>query len=151
MGKTDPEAATHRQQSMLIVPADTPGVAIGRSYPVFGRHDQHGHCLVEFDEVRVPAPHLLGEEGGGFAAAQARLGPGRIHHVMRALGAGERALAMMVLARRRNGSPSAGRWPSSPRSGSGSRSPASSSSRLGPCATGPRTSSTARATRRRGT
>ncbi len=96
MGKTDPEAATHRQQSMLIVPADTPGVRIGRSYPVFGRHDQHGHCLVEFDEVRVPASNLLGEEGGGFAAAQARLGPGRIHHVMRALGAGERALAMMV-------------------------------------------------------
>ena len=96
MGKTDPEAATHRQQSMLIVPADAPGVSIKRSYPVFGHHDQHGHCLVEFDEVRVPVTHLLGEEGGGFAAAQARLGPGRIHHVMRALGAGERALAMMV-------------------------------------------------------
>jgi acyl-CoA dehydrogenase len=96
MGKTDPEAATHRQQSMLIVAADTPGVSINRSYPVFGHHDQHGHCLVEFDEVRVPVTNLLGEEGGGFAAAQARLGPGRIHHVMRALGAGERALAMMV-------------------------------------------------------
>jgi acyl-CoA dehydrogenase len=96
MGKTDPEAATHRQQSMLIVPADAPGVSIKRSYPVFGHHDQHGHCLVEFDEVRVPVANLLGEEGGGFAAAQARLGPGRIHHVMRALGAGERALAMMV-------------------------------------------------------
>jgi acyl-CoA dehydrogenase len=96
MGKTDPEAATHRQQSMLIVPADAPGVSIKRSYPVFGHHDQHGHCLVEFDEVRVPVADLLGEEGGGFAAAQARLGPGRIHHVMRALGAGERALAMMV-------------------------------------------------------
>ncbi|MBV9831080.1 MAG: acyl-CoA dehydrogenase family protein [Marmoricola sp.] len=96
MGKTDPGAATHRQQSMLIVPADTAGVRIGRSYPVFGRQDQHGHCLVEFDDVRVPVANLLGEEGGGFAAAQARLGPGRIHHVMRALGAGERALAMMV-------------------------------------------------------
>ena len=96
MGKTDPEAATHRQQSMIIVPADTPGVSIERSYPVFGRQDQHGHCVVEFDDVRVPAANLLGEEGGGFAAAQARLGPGRIHHVMRALGAGERALAMMV-------------------------------------------------------
>jgi acyl-CoA dehydrogenase len=81
---------------MLIVPADTPGVRIRRSYPVFGYHDQHGHCLVELDEVRVPVSNLLGEEGGGFAAAQARLGPGRIHHVMRALGAGERALAMMV-------------------------------------------------------
>jgi acyl-CoA dehydrogenase len=96
MGKTDPEAATHRQQSMIIVPADTPGVAIKRSYPVFGRHDQHGHCVIEFTDVRVPAENILGEEGGGFAAAQARLGPGRIHHVMRALGAGERALAMMV-------------------------------------------------------
>ncbi len=96
MGKTDPDAATHRQQSMLVVPADTPGVTIKRSYPVFGRHDQHGHCVVEFNDVRVPVANLLGEEGGGFAAAQARLGPGRIHHVMRALGAGERALSMMV-------------------------------------------------------
>ena len=96
MGKTDPDAATHRQQSMILVPADTPGVAIKRSYPVFGRHDQHGHCVIEFTDVRVPAGNILGEEGGGFAAAQARLGPGRIHHVMRALGAGERALAMMV-------------------------------------------------------
>jgi acyl-CoA dehydrogenase len=96
MGKTDPGAATHRQQSMIIVPADTPGVEIKRSYPVFGRHDQHGHCVIEFTDVRVPAENILGEEGGGFAAAQARLGPGRIHHVMRALGAGERALAMMV-------------------------------------------------------
>ncbi len=96
MGKTDPEAATHRQQSMILVPADTPGVDIQRSYPVFGRHDQHGHCVVQFNDVRVPAANILGEEGGGFAAAQARLGPGRIHHVMRALGAGERALAMMV-------------------------------------------------------
>jgi acyl-CoA dehydrogenase len=96
MGKTDPSAATHRQQSMVLVPADTPGVSIKRSFPVFGRHDQHGHCIVELDEVRVPAANILGEEGGGFAAAQARLGPGRIHHVMRALGAGERALAMMV-------------------------------------------------------
>jgi acyl-CoA dehydrogenase len=96
MGKTDPDAATHRQQSMLVLPADTPGVTIKRSYPVFGRHDQHGHCIVEFNDVRVPVANLLGEEGGGFAAAQARLGPGRIHHVMRALGAGERALSMMV-------------------------------------------------------
>ena len=96
MGKTDPDAATHRQQSMVIVPRDTPGVTIGRSVPVFGQVDQHGHCVTEFVDVRVPVANLLGEEGGGFAAAQARLGPGRIHHVMRALGAGERALAMTV-------------------------------------------------------
>ena len=96
MGKTDPEAATHRQQSMVIVPVDTPGVDIQRSLPVFGRQDQHGHCEVEFTDVRIPVTNILGEEGGGFAAAQARLGPGRIHHVMRALGAGERALLMMV-------------------------------------------------------
>ncbi|WP_246081531.1 acyl-CoA dehydrogenase family protein [Nocardioides litoris] len=96
MGKTDPDAATHRQQSMLLVPVDTPGVEVRRSLPVFGRQDQHGHCEVELTDVRVPVDHLLGEEGGGFANAQARLGPGRIHHVMRALGAGERALAMMV-------------------------------------------------------
>ncbi|WGX96245.1 acyl-CoA dehydrogenase family protein [Nocardioides sp. L-11A] len=96
MGKTDPGAATHRQQSMLIAPVDTPGVEIKRSYPVFGRQDQHGHTVIEFTDARVPVGNLLGEEGGGFAAAQMRLGPGRIHHVMRALGAGERALAMMV-------------------------------------------------------
>ena len=96
MGKTDPEAATHRQQSMVIVAADTPGVDIQRSLPVFGRQDQHGHCEVVFTDVRVPVSNVIGEEGGGFAAAQARLGPGRIHHVMRALGAGERALALMV-------------------------------------------------------
>lgn len=96
MGKTDPDAPTHRQQSMVIVPVDTPGVEIKRSYPVFGHQDQHGHCVIEFTDARVPVSNLLGEEGGGFAAAQMRLGPGRIHHVMRALGAGERALAMMV-------------------------------------------------------
>ncbi|MGZ4498682.1 MAG: acyl-CoA dehydrogenase family protein, partial [Nocardioides sp.] len=96
MGKTDPSAATHRQQSMVLVPRDTPGVVVGRNVPVFGHWDQHGHPTTEFHDVRVPVTHLLGEEGGGFAAAQARLGPGRIHHVMRALGAGERALALMV-------------------------------------------------------
>ncbi len=96
MGKTDPEAATHRQQSMVLVPVETPGVDLQRSSPVFGRQDQHGHSMVRFTDVRVPVANVLGEEGGGFAAAQARLGPGRIHHVMRALGAGERALAMMV-------------------------------------------------------
>jgi acyl-CoA dehydrogenase len=96
MGKTDPSAPVHRQQTMLLVPRDTPGVTIERDLPVFGHHDQHGHAVVAFDEVRVPVSNVIGEEGGGFAAAQARLGPGRIHHCMRALGAAERALALMV-------------------------------------------------------
>jgi acyl-CoA dehydrogenase len=96
MGKTDPTAPTHRQQTMVIVPRDTPGVTIVRDLPVFGHHDQHGHAEVRFDAVRVPVTNVVGEEGGGFAAAQARLGPGRIHHCMRALGAAERALALLV-------------------------------------------------------
>jgi acyl-CoA dehydrogenase len=97
MGKTDPDAAPHQQQTMVIVPIDTPGVQIVRSVPVFGRQDQHGHCEVVFDDVRVPIRNVIGEVGGGFAAAQARLGPGRIHHCMRAVGAAERALALLVL------------------------------------------------------
>jgi acyl-CoA dehydrogenase len=97
MGKTDPDAAPHQQQTMVIVPIDTPGVRIVRSVPVFGRQDQHGHCEVVFDDVRVPIRNVIGEVGGGFAAAQARLGPGRIHHCMRAVGAAERALALLVL------------------------------------------------------
>lgn len=96
MGKTDPDAAPHRQQSMVLVPVETPGVTIVRDVPVFGRHDQHGHCEVTYDDVRVPVSNILGEEGAGFAVAQARLGPGRIHHCMRALGAAERAMALMT-------------------------------------------------------
>jgi acyl-CoA dehydrogenase len=96
MGKTDPGGPPYRQQSMVLVPLDTPGVTVVRDLPVMGRHDQHGHAEVRFDGARVPVTNVLGEEGGGFAAAQARLGPGRIHHCMRALGAAERALAMMV-------------------------------------------------------
>ena len=96
MGKTDTEAETHRQQSMILVPVDTPGVRIVRDLPVMGHHDQHGHAEVVFEDVRVPVANLLGEEGSGFALAQARLGPGRIHHCMRALGAAERALALLV-------------------------------------------------------
>ncbi|MCC7364796.1 MAG: acyl-CoA dehydrogenase family protein [Dehalococcoidia bacterium] len=96
MGKTDPNAARHRQQSMIVVPKDTPGVTVERSLTVFGHEDRGGHGQVLFDNARVPADHLLGEEGGGFAISQARLGPGRIHHCMRAIGVAERALQIMV-------------------------------------------------------
>ena len=96
MGRTNPEAASHQQQSMILVPTVTPGVNLLRSTSVFGWQDQHGHAEVVYDDVRVPASNLLAQEGMGFAIAQARLGPGRIHHCMRAIGVAERALALMT-------------------------------------------------------
>jgi acyl-CoA dehydrogenase len=96
MGVTDPDADRHRMQSMVIVPLDSPGVEIEREPTVFGYQDRGGHPQIHFDGVRVPVSNLLGEQGGGFAIAQARLGPGRVHHCMRAIGAAERCLDLMV-------------------------------------------------------
>ena len=97
MGKTDPDAARHRQQSQVLIPRDAPGVEVVRGMHVLGYddHDHGGHAELRFHDVRIPVANVIGEEGGGFAIAQARLGPGRIHHCMRSIGVAERAIELM--------------------------------------------------------
>ena len=96
LGVSDPDAGVHQRHSLVLVPLDTPGVVLVRDLTVFGYHDHQGHCEIRFEGARVPAANLLGPAGAGFAIAQSRLGPGRVHHCMRAIGMSERALELMV-------------------------------------------------------